>query len=225
MKKIVIGISAAVIWLVCVIIFAVVSADRGGAEHQFTVLTVKEANVNNYNTMPVFQELAEETGIEVHWTYNTSAQYSNNIDPVAIKGIDAIYHSGFSNLKLYDYGRRGRIVAIDQYLDYMPNFSKILKDRPDIKQALMSPDNHIYSLPRVEEMGLKAYPNILYINKQWIENLIDAGKMPEGVNISKEDLKDGLTFTERTSRPYWKSSAPRTRTATATRETKCPFPL
>ena len=95
------------------------------------------------------------------WIYNTSTQYNNNTDPVGIKGIDAIYHSGFSNLKLYDYGRRNRIVAIDKYLNSMPNFSKILKDRTDIAEALKSPDGHIYSLPRVEEMGLKQYPNII----------------------------------------------------------------
>ncbi len=197
MKKAIIGISVAVIWFVCVIAFAVAAADTSGAAHQFTVLTVKEDAVMNYNSMPVFKELAEETGIEVNWTYNTSAQYSNNIDPVAIKGIDAIYHSGFSNLKLYDYGRRGRIVAIDQYLTSMPNFSKILNERPDIKEALKSPDGHIYSLPRVEEMGLKAYPNILYLNKAWVEQLIDANELPAGVTLTKDDLKDGLDISRK----------------------------
>ncbi len=193
MKKAIIGITVAVLWFVCVIAFAVASADSGTSEHQFTVLTVKEDAVKDYNTMPVFKELAEDTGIEVHWTYNTSAQYSNNIDPVAIKGIDAIYHSGFSNLKLYDYGRRGRIVAIDEYVDKcMPNFKKILDSRPDIREALKSPDGHIYSLPRVEEMGLKAYPNILYLNKAWVEKLIDANDLPKGVNLTKDQLKDGL---------------------------------
>ncbi len=193
MKKVIIGISAAVIWLVCVIAFAVAAGKSGGAQHQFTVLTVKEDAVKDYNTMPVFKQLAEETGIEVYWTYNTSTQYGNNTDPVGIKGIDAIYHSGFSNLKLYDYGRRGRIVAIDNYLSVMPNFKKILNERPDIKEALKSPDGHIYSLPRVEEMGLKTYPNMLYINKKWVKKLLDSGwKLPSGVNLTEADLVDGL---------------------------------
>ena len=74
----------------------------------------------------------------------------------------------------------------------MPNFKNILEDRPDIAEALKSPDGHIYSLPRVEEMGLKAYPNILFINKSWIEKLIDNGQMPSSVKLSKEDLTDGL---------------------------------
>ncbi|MCH5152439.1 MAG: hypothetical protein J1F68_00555 [Clostridiales bacterium] len=192
MKKIIIGVSAAVLWLVCVILFVVSAMGGTTSEHQFTVLTVKEDAVKDYNTMPVFQALAEETGIEVKWIYNTSTQYANNTDPVGIKGIDAIYHSGFSNLKLYDYGRRGRIVAIDQYLDSMPNFSRILKSRPDIAEALKSPDGHIYSLPRVEEMGLKAYPNILYLNKKWVNKLIADNNLPDGVTLTSEQLIDGL---------------------------------
>lgn len=192
MKKAIIGISVAVIWLACVIVFAIVGTSSSGSDHQFTVLTVKEDAVKDYNTMPVFQQLAEDTGIEVNWIYNTSTQYANNTDPVGIKGIDAIYHSGFSNLKLYDYGRRGRIVAIDEYLDSMPNFKKILDSRPDIAEALKSPDGHIYSLPRVEEMGLKQYPNILYLNKNWVKKLIDEGNMPAGVTLTEAELVDGL---------------------------------
>lgn len=165
-------------------------------EYDFTIFAVKENTVKSYNSMPIFQKLAKQAGLEIYWDDRTNAtQYANNTDPVGMSGIDAIYHSGFSSLKLYDYGRRGRIAAIDEYLKYMPNFSKILSERPDIKEALTSPDGHIYSLPRVEEMGLKAYPNILFINKNWLKKLIDENKMPTGVNLSEADLSDGLSLT------------------------------
>lgn len=162
------------------------------SDHQFTVLAVKESTVQNYNDMPVFKELNKVTGKDVYWTFNTSSQYNNNTDPVGTSGIDAIYHAGFSNKTLYEYGKRKRIVAIDEYLDSMPNFKKILEDRPDIKEALKSPDGHIYSLPRIEEMGLYQTPNLLFINKAWIEKLIDGGNMPAGVTLDKADLVDGL---------------------------------
>ena len=193
MKKLIIGASVALVWLGCVTTFAIIGTPRqSDDDQQFVVLTVKEDAVKDYNSMPVFLDLKEDTGVDVKWIYNTSTQYSNNTDPVGIKGIDAIYHSGFSNLKLYDYGRRGRIVAIDNYLSSMPNFSKILKSRPDIAEALKSPDGHIYSLPRVEEMGLKQFPNILYLNKKWVSKLIDDGNLPTGLEITKADLVDGL---------------------------------
>ena len=160
--------------------------------HEFTVLAVKEETVKDYNTMPLFRALARETGRDVYWTYNTSMQYSNNSNPVGIKGIDAIYHAGFSNLQLYNYGSRGKIVAIDEYIDkYMPNFKAILEKRPT---TFPDGTQHIYSLPRVEEMGLKAYPNLLFINKEWIKELIDANDNSVS-GLKEEDLKDGLKLT------------------------------
>ena len=191
-KKIIAGLIAATMCAATAISVATGCTGDNGSGHQFTILAVKEETVKDYNDMQVFKDIAEETGKDVYWTFNTSAQYNNNTDPVGIKGIDAIYHCGFSNLKLNDYGKRKRIVAIDEYLDSMPNFKKILQDRPDINEALKSPDGHIYSLPRVEEMGLKTYPNILFLNKAWVEKLIDGDNMPSGVNLTKADLVDGL---------------------------------
>ena len=192
MKKVAIYLSMIVLWFVGVILFLQLDDTKtSDQEHEFTILAVKEDVVKDYNSMPVFQKIAEETGKDVYWTYNTSMQYTNNPDPVGISGIDAIYHSGFSNLKLYNYGKRKRIVAIDEYLKYMPNFSRILKERPDIKEALTSPDGHIYSLPRVEEMGLREYPNILFINKKLLSQMIKNNTMPVK-NLTEDDLVDGL---------------------------------
>lgn len=193
-NKILFGVLALLLCVAVAIPVAACTTDSGSG-HEFTILAVKEETVNDYNTMPVFQALNEETGKDVYWTYNTSTQYANNTDPVSTRGIDAIYHSGFSNLDLYNYGRRNRIVAIDEYLDVMPNFKAILESRPDIAEALKSPDGHIYSLPRVEEMGLKAYPNILFLNKKWVEKLIDDNQLPTNVSLTKSDLKDGLDIT------------------------------
>ena len=195
MKKLIGYVSVFLVWVVCVTLFAIFGTSQNVSSEQFVVLTVKEDSVKDYNTMPVFLDLKKDTGIDVKWIYNTSTQYSNNTDPVSIKGIDAIYHSGFSNLKLYDYGRRGRIAPIDKYLSNMPNFKKILEDRPDIAEALKSPDGHIYSLPRVEEMGLREYPNILYLNKKWVNKLIDNGNMPANVDLTSDQLVDGLDLT------------------------------
>lgn len=191
MKKIIIYLSVAIFWVVGVVLFCNLGkTDAESSEHEFTVLSVKEDAVKDYNSMPVFQKLAEATGKDVYWTYNTSMQYSNNPDPVGISVIDAIYHSGLSSLKLYNYGKRNRIAAIDRYLSYMPNFSKILEERPDIREAITSPDGHIYSLPRVEEMGLKAYPNILFINKKLLLEMIQNQTMP--IRLTEADLTDGL---------------------------------
>ena len=58
----------------------------------------------------------------------------------------------------------------------MPNFSKILEERPDIKNQLINvEDGKIYSLPRIEEMGLLQNPNLLFLNRAWAQKAIEAG--------------------------------------------------
>ena len=101
---------------------------------------------------------------------------------------------------LIRYSRRNTFVAFDEYLDYMPNFKRILEERPDIKARLTLPDGHIYSLPRVEEMGLKQYPNLLYINEAWVKSLIRSGdidflteaEVKDGLDLSREEYKEIL---------------------------------
>ena len=162
----------------------------------FNITSSKNALALNYNDMKVFKDLYASTNVSVNWNNISETAYGTQKSLILAnksKWPDAIYHAGFTNKELIQYGTsRKVIVAIDEYLEYMPNFSRILEERPDIRAALESPDGHIYSLPRIEEMGLKAYPNILFINKEWIAKLIDQNVL--SFNLSKEDLVDGLAL-------------------------------
>ncbi len=87
----------------------------------------------------------------------------------------------------------------------MPNFSKILEERPNIKQQLLNvEDGKIYSLPRIEEMGLLQNPNLLFINKEWTQKAIDAGAVS---GITSADLKDSLTL-DSTQKDFTKLNTP-----------------
>ena len=160
----------------------------------FKVYSPKNALADNYKDMKVFQDLYDQTNVNINWENVTGTTYDQQKTLIlanSSKWPDAIYHAGFTNKELIQYGTsRNVITAIDKYLDYMPNFKSILEKRPDIRSAISSPDGHIYSLPRVEEMGLKQYPNLLFINKQWISKLIDENKL--SFTLNKADLKDGL---------------------------------
>ncbi len=161
---------------------------------KFKIISSKNALAMDYNEMKIFKDLKASTNVNVNWENISESAYATQkslIMSTASRHPDALYHAGFTNKELIQYGTsRNVIIAIDKYLDYMPNFKAILEKRPDIKAALESPDGHIYSLPRVEEMGLKEYPNILFINKEWVGKLIDQNKL--SFTLSKDDLKDGL---------------------------------
>ncbi len=86
---------------------------------------------------------------------------------------DAIYHAGMGASEIIKYAKRKVLVPISDYLDYMPNFKKLLEERPDIKAQLLNvEDGKIYSLPRIEEMGLLQNPNLLFLNVAWTKEAI-----------------------------------------------------
>ncbi len=161
----------------------------------FRILSSKNALADDYNDMAVFQALFDMTNVNVNWENISESSYTarkNLIMADKANYPDAIYHAGFSDKEIIQYSTREVILPIDAYLDYMPNFKAILEARPDIRSILTSPDGHIYSLPRVEEMGLLAYPNLLFLNKTWVGELITAGEIDF---LSQGDLVDGLDLT------------------------------
>lgn len=167
---------------------------RTKGEVSFNIISSKNSLALDYNDMKVFQDLYDSTYVDAKFNNLSESAYSTQKTLILAnesRWPDAIYHAGFTNKELIQYGSsRGVLTPIDEYLDYMPNFKAILASRPDIKRMLECPDGHIYSLPRVEEMGLKPFPNLLFINKKWLGQLIDSSKL--SFSLSKDALVDGL---------------------------------
>ncbi len=170
--------------------------EKGADELSFRIYSSKNASAKDYNDMKIMQDLAADTNVTVNWENVSESVYSqqkNLIFGNADNRPDAIYHAGMSAGEIIKYAKRNVLVPISDYLEYMPNFSKILEERPDIKAQLINPeDGKIYSLPRVEEMGLLAHPNILFLNKTWTAEAIKAGAVS---GLAEADLADGLALT------------------------------
>ena len=172
--------------------------DKGAEELSFRIYSSKNASALDYNDMKIMQDLFTATNVTVNWENVSESVYSqqkNLIFGNADNRPDAIYHAGMSAGEIIKYAKRNVLVPISDYLEYMPNFSKILEERPDIKAQLVnSEDGKIYSLPRVEEMGLLENPNILFLNKNWAAEAIQAGAVSD---ITEADLVDGVSLTAR----------------------------
>lgn len=170
--------------------------DAGAEALSFDVYSSKNASALDYNDMKIMQDLFEMTNVTVNWENVSESVYSqqkNLIFGNSEDRPDAIYHAGMSSGEIIKYAKRNVLVAISDYLEYMPNFSKILEERPDIKSQLINEeDGKIYSLPRIEEMGLLQNPNLLFLNKNWAAEAIEAGAV-EGLTTA--DLVDGLDLT------------------------------
>lgn len=168
--------------------------DEGAQAISFNIYSSKNASALDYNDMKIMQDLYEATNVYVNWENVSESVYSqqkNLIFGNTSDRPDAIYHAGMSAGEIIKYAQRNVLLPISDYLEYMPNFAKILEERPDIKAMLTSEDGKIYSLPRVEEMGLLQHPNLLFLNKDWAAAAIEAGAV-SGISVS--DLVDGLTL-------------------------------
>ena len=145
--------------------------EKGSQELAFNVYSSKNASALDYNDMKIMQDLYAQTGVQVNWenvSESVYAQQKNLIFGNADNRPDAIYHAGMGAGEIIKYAKRKVLVPISDYLDYMPNFSKLLNERPDIKAQLINiEDGKIYSLPRIEEMGLLQSPNLLFLNVNW----------------------------------------------------------
>lgn len=169
---------------------------EGAKAITFNVYSSKNASAHDYNDMKIMQDLFESTNVRVSWENVSETVYATQ--KALIFGNkenrpDAIYHAGMSAGEIIRYASRKALLPISDYLKYMPNFSKILNERPDIKQQITNvQDGKIYSLPRIEEMGLLQNPNLLFLNKNWTMQVIQAGAVD---GITAEDLKDGIRLT------------------------------
>jgi putative aldouronate transport system substrate-binding protein len=170
--------------------------DKGASEISFNIYSSKNASAIDYNDMKIMQDLFDSTNVNVNWENVSESVYlqqKNLIFENSSDRPDALYHAGMSAGEIIRYAKRKTIVPISDYLEYMPNFSKILEERPDIKQQLINvEDGKIYSLPRIEEMGLLQNPNLLFLNKAWTQKAIDSGAV---TGLTSDDLKDGINLT------------------------------
>jgi len=168
---------------------------KGSEAISFNIYSSKNASALDYNDMLIMQNLYESTGVNVSWENVSESVYTqqkNLIFGDANNRPDAIYHAGMGAGEMIKYAKRKVLVPISDYLEYMPNFKKILEDRPDIKNQLINvEDGKIYSLPRIEEMGLLQNPNLLFLNKAWTVHAIKAGALK---GVKESDVKDGLNL-------------------------------
>ncbi|HEY8436386.1 MAG TPA: hypothetical protein VIK63_05005, partial [Haloplasmataceae bacterium] len=117
---------------------------------EFEILAPKNSLADDYNDMLIFKTLYDLTNVDVKWRNITETAYAEKKGLIMAdkKNLpDAIYHAGFSEKEIILYASRKQIIAIDDYLDYMPYFKKILEERPDIERIVRSADGKIYSLP------------------------------------------------------------------------------
>lgn len=69
-----------------------------------------------------------------------------------------------------DYGKKGVFIPLNDLIEeHAPNLSKLLDERPVLRDAITSDDGNIYSLPSIVDETSTTYAQ--WINQKWLDNL------------------------------------------------------
>ena len=132
------------------------------------------AQESNYSfvdigSAPIVLKVFEEAGVSPEWQLYAYDTYEEEVSPILNSGkIDAdiikIPDSGDPNQV---YIKSGLFVPLDEFFDYMPNYTKWLSVHPVEKAELTAEDGHIYYVP-----GLNVaddYQPCLMYNQVWLD--------------------------------------------------------
>ena len=179
------------------------SADAGLTETGLPVVTgdltlgyggAKSALAPDYETMELVKTWANDSGVTISWNNEPDEVWAEKKNLLLASGElpDALFNSGLSDAEVAKYGANGTLLALNDLIEeHAPILRARLEERPDIRAAMTASDGNIYTLPKVEEMGLVAFPSMLFIDTEWLDELGLA--MPTTVDEYHEAL---LAFKE-----------------------------
>ena len=121
-------------------------------EFLMTYLAVGDGNMNYNEGNPVTEYLEEKTGIRVTFTQLPATDAETKLNTIIASGDypDALFDvRNITNAMLLEWAEEGIIAPVEDLIaEYMPNYSAILEQREDIRNATTAPDGHIYSFAR-----------------------------------------------------------------------------
>ncbi|WP_168123156.1 extracellular solute-binding protein [Paenibacillus sp. HB172176] len=147
---------------------------------------------------PVIEAIKEQTGVSIdlepvpgsNYVDKKSALLSTNNIP-DIMGVEAS--------EVVKYAETGMFVPISDYLDQMPNFSKIIEENPEIKKLYV--DGKLYSFPITENYKIQGGKGLL-IRTDILEKLnlqvpATFDELYDVLKAMKEAYPDSYPFTTR----------------------------
>lgn len=143
----------------------------------------------DWGTFPVFQELAEQTNVNVEWTTISGDGATEKLNLIlSSKELPDMIFSGLNSTAISKHAKNGILIPLEDLIDkYAPNIKRILDENPEIRKAITMPDGHIYSIPGINSDQEPIQTTTLNINKTWLDKL--GLKVPETTEEFKTVLE------------------------------------
>lgn len=150
--------------------------DTGRISEETITLTVAglySGGTKDWNSTLQFAEYEKRFGLKFDATVYDSEQWSSKLTLMLASDTmpDIISYAKMTAMDIEQYGSEGYFLDFSQYLDIMPNLSKIIEDYPDYAAAIKSENGAIYAFPvlNAQTDATLMYP--IFFNKGWCDNL------------------------------------------------------
>ncbi len=130
-------------------------------------------NSQDWNSTDVVKYIADEMGIAMEcepfsrdevWPTQFTLMLSSDELPDLLVGANTAIGD------INEHGQEGYFLALNDYLDYMPNFKEYLDKNPNYKAVITAPDGNIYGLTASNE-NVIARVIRTFINQTWLNNV------------------------------------------------------
>lgn len=142
----------------------------------YTLVAVRASDSQiDFNDMEFFKALEEATNVHIDFVCYVTSAYADQKNLMLASGD---YYDGFfgyeaiSMSDLITYGEMGMFLPINDLIDqYCPNYKAVLEETPVLDGLSTAFDGNKYSWGSISEADSRDYPDLLYINKTWLDNL------------------------------------------------------
>ncbi len=144
----------------------------------------------DFGEMPFFKNLEEKTNVHIEWDCIEQNIYNEkkNILLAANELPDAFFGpNAFTIDDANKYGPMGTVIPLDELIDKYSVYYKNVIDETLIGGLTTCFDGNKYTLGTIMEMEVRNYPDLLCINKLWLDNL--NLEIPETLDEFYEVLK------------------------------------
>lgn len=145
----------------------------------FTLVVPQNLTVGDWSKNAFTRWMEQQTGIKIQFRQVAG----NGDDPETMTKVNAMMAAGdipdaflgitFTRSQLYLYGTQNLFVDLTPYLDkYAPNLGQAMKDYPEARKLMVSPDKGIYSFPDFNDCyHCRASNGRTFLNTEWLRKV------------------------------------------------------
>lgn len=129
--------------------------------------------------MALYKDWEAKTNVHLEWTTVPIIALNERKSTIFASGdYPDMFINMLSNTDVINYGMAGALLDLTPYIneEYMPNFTKALKEVPDAVSAITMPDGKIYGLPQINMYSVWPGDGVYIrtsqmINADWLSKL------------------------------------------------------